>query len=1484
MASRDGDLEERIVQLLKKEEVKTIVLTGAAGVGKTWIAKKASDRVISEGSSYMALWVFQNQQPFSKKDQTELSSKNNQTESSSSSSSKVTKPSAPSPLHENIARQLSVLSIVEEWDDNIKEEEQDHEEKSLESLKKKISEKLGKMREEHKKKFLLLILDGVPDDTTSEINILTELKALLDLNEKTPYYKVLITRRRSKEARVKQASTEIENESKEMKQVIEILPLPDEGLTDLLKKSVSETVKKIAGFDNRAGEIAKKSKGLPAAIKIIAGALNHIGVGEHDSGILTLEGALEEAATCEELAPDHHGVIPLLRCAYHMLLRRNDRALINCWWHSLHFFLKHGGVHFNELIAYWILEGYLDPVELVEKAYEKGHCILIELIGCHMLKVQDGNNVVAEGLALLLLVLPDCGRDGYEGTSSLGLESVVFEEGLGKITPADGMMKTLCNPAKWDYVSTLLIDGNRLRREGPVKLFFDKIIMQGLRILALFSTASKTLAPSSSWSIMGELRLLVLRGCDLLEDVDTIKGLESLTVLEISGAASLKIIQHDFFQKMSQLRSLNLSAAQIKELPCSISDLSELRWLILRGCSSLETLPRLKKLTNLQLLDLSGAIKLKTFEDVALKSLVNLRRLDVSRTKISRLPILGKLENLTTLSLSRCEDLARLPKLKDLSNLQALDLSDALMLKEIQDESLQNKTSLKILDLSQTSISLFPSNLAGLSHLELLNLSGATKLEKLEDKTFEKLSCLRHLDLSKTNIETLPSLSKLDNLQLLNLSGCSALTKIGDQSFDHMTRLQRLQLSETKIESLPSLSKHVNLRQLLLRSCTSLKQLPSLESLSKLEELDLSGAQLLKGNTANFLKNMNGLQLLNLSGTGLKLPDSLSNLTNLTQLSLRGCPLSESEPNFGNHTKLEVLDLSETQITSLPSLGNLTGLRDLKLRGCWGLMQLQDLRSLIHLEVLDLWGTGIKGFPYEISELTSLKHVGLPDMKDAQNLDWGKIRRLPEEVNWAECGILKHYCKNGPCISLSATQLSGILKGHPDQLGNLEKFHISVLPPLKEEGGARDIDWHRIDPSLRKIYLKTFSVPKEGGRFLEIVGFDGFPAGIEGALVKAEYICLIDSKFIKSLSDLVAGLKAMNVGVMAMKSCILQRCTEMETIFGVVEENLETLRASNLPKLKSVVSGENAQLGGFQNLKELYLDCCPLLEVVFLSSQQPENLEILKIKFCDKLKALFNSEPPRPTECKLQKLRKLHLMELPVLTTIGVPESKTASNVPGLKKKTEQLGGFQNLVELYLDRCPALEVVFHSSQLPENLEILEIKWCDKLKTMFNSDPPTECKLQKLRKLRLMELPVLTSIGVPESMTASNRPELKSGNVQLGGFQNLRELYLDRCQELEVVFHSSQLPENLEILEIKWCDKLKTLFDSDPPRECKLQKLQKLHLVELPVLNSLGVPESKSIKNVFPSLESIKVRECPKINKLDEIRKLPDASVENSKTE
>ncbi|KAG6621204.1 hypothetical protein I3842_Q029400 [Carya illinoinensis] len=1322
--------EEYIMNKLEDEEVEIInqfTLVGEAGVGKTWMARKINDFIINSKSCFYGnLWISMNKKHDKRflydvlahqlsiqastddypegnveKESEELVEniikKLEERGSNKSDVLEITKmlkkmelkklqelvSEIPKKLRGIESNRLEVLEITK----MVKEMES----KKTEELERKITEKLREMEKEEfrrsfrlshhiafsgndqskhtgmksrkigkekkvrvriddnsggdrssykEKLFLLVILDDIHSENTYEDGTRAELKRLMPKESKTRL-KFLVTRRDKERDKVSNEET------------LEIMPLPKKESGTLFMELLKTSIPGRENFEASIAEIAKMSNGLPiAVVKLVAEALNLSGA--NDLELSKLENALKEVANYKEV---DKCTSLLLRLAIQMLhggdhgswsTPGND-TLVNCYWHSWEFVSRHGAIDYNELIFSWILEGYFGSVDHIKQTYQEGHSVLMKLIGCGLLKMLEDNLVMMEEL---VLPIPDCRRVGYEQRSILGLAHVLDEsiwKGFGTLAPSDYMIKTPTRGLKQDkYISTLLIHGSHLCREDP-DLYFKKKL--GLQNLAIFNPRFESFPPLLSK--MEELCVLILRGCDQLQNIDHIQHLKSLIVLEISNFSEKnKKITDDLFKKMTNLRTLNFCAVSMKTLPSSLSNLSQLRWLILRRCTSLESLPNLKAHTNLEVLDLSGSTSLLNITDKTFSHLKKIQFLDFSRTSIKRFPFLHNLENLTRLLLHDCK-LNRLPSFKALPALQCIDISASNMLKDIKEDFCENKDKLKILDLSKTKISRLPSNFGNFPNLELLDLSDAPKLVTIPENAFKNMGCLRHLNLSNTKLESLPKISNLVNLRQLFLKNCalhklpklegvtrleeldlsnaSSLVEIEDQSFDYLSSICLLDFSHTKIKTLPSLAK------------------------------------------------LNNLRSLNLSRTGLTFP-YISNLTNLTQLSLRGCSISDqSEPNFGEHKKLKVLDLSETGITSLPTLNNLTSLRELKLKGCSELQQLQHLDSLAHLEVLDLRETGIKKFPNEIYTLTHLKHLDLPkgiqDFDLQKELNWNgcwidKMKSLPKELNWNECCILKQW-KTIPCISVEGTKSFQDLNEKPE-------FHISVYP---EQGKVGDIHWHKVDPFFRRIYFNTLSFPEECRQYLEIVGFDSFPAGVEDALKKAAYVSLIGNKFITRLSDL--GVK----NVDAMKGCWLQRCVEMKKISEETEakmvENLEILWASNLPQLQHVCSG------GFKNLTEMYLDCCPLIKSVFHSSHFPEKLKILQIKFCEDLVRLF--EPNNVLEAdKKWSLQKLLLVELPKLTDIGVPESKKIVDV------------FPSLKAIKVKECPMLDNM--SEQIRENMD------------------------------------------------------------------------------------------------------------------------------------------------------------------------------------
>ncbi|KAL4348849.1 hypothetical protein GQ457_17G019690 [Hibiscus cannabinus] len=221
---------------------------------------------------------------------------------------------------------------------------------------------------------------------------------------------------------------------------------------------------------------------------------------------------------------------------------------------------------------------------------------------------------------------------------------------------------------------SLPTDGSRLCREVHDTFLGDK---QNLNLLAICLPQPKS-PEEISISEADKLLVLMLRGSYLLENVNVVEKLRALTVLEISGSRDWKMnLPADFFLQVPRLWSLDFSGTGIESLPDSFSELTELRGLVLRQCSSLKQLPKLAKFTKLEVIDLSECTSFKRLQEKSFRSLEKLKVINFSHTKIEKLPIVRTLTNLKIILLKGCSSLSGMRLLRQVLSIKVLDLSGA---------------------------------------------------------------------------------------------------------------------------------------------------------------------------------------------------------------------------------------------------------------------------------------------------------------------------------------------------------------------------------------------------------------------------------------------------------------------------------------------------------------------------------------------------------------------------------------------------------------------------------------------------------------------------------------------------------------------------------------------------------------------------------------------------------------------------------------
>ncbi|KAL8489672.1 hypothetical protein ACS0TY_025536 [Phlomoides rotata] len=1110
-------------RILGKPDVENIVLYGKSGVGKSWMAQKIAGHATRKGGFDVAIWVYLN------RIYEGLS------------------------LHESIAYQLSVLTDFEKSETRRKQElEKNGIRESEEAKRDRIEEVIRAELKKKKKKNLLLVVDGQSEGSKMKLNWSQEkdgkkklhlmvdgqsdinLGAILGLDVQS--HKVLIT------------STNQPADSEGTIGLV-VRPLTWDESRSLVSQQIMikpDEIKELAEF------FISKSERLPSEILLLARVVSSFG--RSDPGMKKLR---EDKEILEKVEGSKLGDV-LIR-GYEGLPKSVLIDCYSSETSDRHFLRRGGMVNFNDLIGYWIIEEHLGHFDRIEDAYEEGHRVLMELMNCGLLQKQEGVLVEVMHNGLLQkqegdYVTPSGARFNFDihdrndfyRKIHRGL-GVTYDMKLGRVAWTNGMIKTVSSSGQEvQKPLTLFLDGNYIGEKSPAETLFmssseleklppaDSLLesLTELENLAVFSPTGQHFQRPVG---MKKLRLLVLRGCQYLNSLDPYfeltkdennppkllrrakssplpseiqshsynpplgplvpHNLETLTVLEISGPSLLSKIPESLFEKMSNLKTLNMSHLPIMELPPQFYNLTKIEFLILRGCPSFQELKTLTKFKGLQTIDLSGSTSFEKFHDKSLRVNDKLQILNLSGTKIKTIPLVNSNPLLKFISLKDCTALQRIRQISKLKNLQIFDMSGATQVEEFRDPSLEKLTSLVILDVSRTAIRRLPANVCNPRYLYV---QGCPHLKRL------------------------PPVEGFTKAEVIDLSGSSNLEEIRKEFFSNMNCLRELNLSKTSVKHLPFLSSLGCLRRLLLVECQHLEKLEKLSALEELEFLDLSGCKDLMEIDDDSFDRMNRLQYLNLSGIKLGRLPSLSKLMKLEELYVRDCPNIKELRGIEGLPVLDRLDYSGTTLKPRPSFSN----PDRK-RRVLGV----DIDNIDHQEMLNKLGAR-------------------PDMNestDQQKVDFTQDDLRP--CKWSISAVVDKKL----CSSVHGSHFLQLLMKHPSLLSKkLSRFHFLVQPTtekvaLLEADGAL----YTSEVTLRDIYFEQVSQEKME-RCLEIREFYNVPPFLGYLLKQAQFVVLIDNAFLKSLLDLGAD------NIMVMKACWIERCDQLEhVIVSKKEEDTE---------------------------------------------------------------------------------------------------------------------------------------------------------------------------------------------------------------------------------------------------------------------------------------------------------------------------------------
>ncbi|CAL5382909.1 unnamed protein product [Camellia sinensis] len=686
-----------------------------------------------------------------------------------------------------------------------------------------------------------------------------------------------------------------------------------------------------------------------------------------------------------------------------------------------------------------------------------------------------------------------------------------------------------------------------------------------------------------------------------------------------------------------------------------------------------------------------------------------------------------------------------------------------------------------------------------LRRLRVLNMTGYSITEV--PNSVGDLKHLRYLNLSNTYIKELPkSLGSLYNLQTLMLKECRNLKKLPTDlgnlidlrhlDITNAHSLKEMPLGICKLASLQTLSNFIitknNGHQ--LRELGNLNYLRGKFCLSGLQNVVVP----LDARKAN-LNDKKGLDVLSMKWSvysddsrdgrvETEVLDMLQPHKNLKELHIQGYlgtrfPTWIGDPLFSNMADLSLDNCRNC--ASLPPLGQLPSLKKLYIIG---------MSALKHVGCEFYGHGGVQPFPL----LETLSFENMREWKDWYTFgDHKEVQPFTHvsELSIKNCPKLVGMLPSDlPCLNkLQISNCLNLCGMMPKDLPCLNNLEISECPQFLVEGSSISL------PSLTSIAMNDIPLTSLEA-ILEMRSM--VDDEVISANAKSKHPSSIASLSIERIKKLEFLPKWITHGLMELQELQIRRCEELKTLWkneARVQHSLPAFRRLGIegcPQFVSLFEEEEDEEneGQHQQQEEEGLSCIV-------------RLEHLTIYNCEKLEKL-----PRLLHT-FTFLRELYVCKCPCLGSF--PETGFPCTLKRLEirdcEALQSLFGWirqindNNLEVLWVQNCPSLTwlISCRGGGLPPTLKRLYISWCEKLEAL-----PAEEGME-------INCPSLESVEIWGCDRLKYLPDAFPNNNN--NLRNLSRLMLHGCENLEYIpegwLHSAT---NLRELNIRGCKKLKAL--------------------------------------------------------------------------